>query len=98
MVLLYVFLSLRMLSHQMRALSHQMRVVSTGMRVLGKEKPMRKFAISWALFVWGGPDFVNVENVDFVEKVGKEGGMSFCKKWREFCDKVRKMGSVRIEN
>ena len=79
MVLLYVFLSLWMLSYQMRVLSHQVWVISTGMRVLGKEKPMRKFAISWALFVLGVPDFVNVENVDFVEKVGKEGGMSFCK-------------------
>lgn len=80
MVLLYVFLSLRVLSHQMRVLSHQVWVISTGMRVLGKEKPMRKFAVSWALFVLGVPDFVNVENVDFVEKVGKEGGMSF---WKE---------------
>jgi len=55
--------------------------------------------LSHGLFdVLGVPDFVNVENVDIVEKVGEEGGMSFCKKWREFCDKVRKMGSVRIEN
>jgi len=68
---------MRMLSHQMRVLSNQVWVISTGMRVLGKEKPMRKFAVSWALFVLGAPDFVNVENVDFVEKVGEEGGMSF---------------------
>ena len=80
MVLLYVFLSPQMLSNQMRVLSNQVRVISTGMRVLGKEKPMRKFAVSWALFVLGVPDFVNVENVDLVEKVWEEGGMSFCKK------------------
>jgi len=49
-------------------------------------------------FVLGVPDFVNVENVDFVEKVGEEGGMSFCKERGGFCDKVRKIGSVRIEN